>query len=89
MIYIEVKMDNYSEKHEEQSKESKRVEEYSKFAVKVQQKLLTKKFHQPFTLAATKKFREGQKSYRGITKCKFNARNFIWRKDQEKVPWIR
>ena len=85
-------MDNYSEKHEEQSKESIKVEEYSKFAVKVHQKLLTKKFHQPFTLAAaTKKFREGQKSYRGITntKCKFNARNFIWRKDQEKVPWIR
>lgn len=83
-------MESYSEKRQEQSKKSIKVEENSKFAVKVHQKLLTKKFHQPFALVATtKKFREGQKSYR-VAKCKFNARNFIWRyKDHEKVPWIR
>lgn len=84
-------MDSYSEKRQEQSKKSYKVEKYSKFAVQVHQNLLTKKFHQPFTFAATtKKFREGQKSYRVVVKCKFNARNCIWRfKDQEKVPWIR
>lgn len=72
--FVKVKMDSYKEKRKEQSKKAIKVEKFPKFRVKVCEKLISKKFHQPFTLTTKRKFREGQKSCR-VTKCKFSVGN--------------
>lgn len=97
-IKVAVKMDNYSENREEQSKKSCENQNKSKFEVKINKKTVSIKFHQPFKVidnTKAKKFREGQKSRRIVAKnCKFNniicLRNFRWRyNNHEIVPWIR
>lgn len=82
-------MENQSEKRVRLSKESSKIKKIQKFAVKVNQKLNTKKFHHPFRQLTTKKIREGQKSRRVVAKCKLSVGKFLLRYNQEKVPWIR
>lgn len=82
-------MENQSEKRLRLSKESSEIKKVLKFAVKVNKKLNTKKFHHPFKQLNTKKFREGQKSRKIVAKCKSCVGKFLLRYNQEKVPWIR
>lgn len=82
-------MENQSEKRLRLSKKSSEIKEILKFAVKVNKKLNTKKFHHPFKQFTTKNFREGQKSRKSVAKCKCCVRKFLLRYNQEKVPWIR
>lgn len=86
---VRVKMENQSEKRLRLSKKSSETKIIKKFAVKVNQKAITKKFHQPFKQLTTKKIREGQKSRKVVAKCKLSVGKFLLRYNQEKVPWIR
>lgn len=82
-------MESYSGKRSRLSKKSIEIKRNQKFAVKEDQKAITKKFHQPFKQLNTKKILEGQKSRKSVAKCKLCYGMFLVRYNQEKVPWIR
>jgi hypothetical protein len=82
-------MENQSEKRQRLFKEPSEIKKIQKFAVKVNQKLNTKRFHHPFKHYTTKKILEGQKSRKVVAKCKLSVGKFLLRYYQEKVPWIR